>query len=134
MDVLSNYGQYKADIAAVCKHVLSSNTINVEEAKKLYDAKLFTTQDAAKFLHYKTLIQQGNSHAYHISGLSKKALAIGSFALCGFANLSSVGIQIGGIGELAPERRKDLAKLGLRALLCGTLASYLSACIAGILM
>ncbi|HQD13679.1 MAG TPA: nucleoside transporter C-terminal domain-containing protein, partial [Chitinophagales bacterium] len=60
--------------------------------------------------------------------------AIASFALCGFANFSSVGIQIGGIGELAPNRRADLAKLGLRALLCGTLASYLSATIAGILM
>lgn len=66
--------------------------------------------------------------------LSPKALAIASFALCGFANFSSVGIQIGGIGELAPSRRADLAKLGLKALLCGTLASYLSATIAGILM
>ncbi|MDB5227473.1 MAG: nucleoside permease NupC [Bacteroidota bacterium] len=66
--------------------------------------------------------------------MSPKALAIASFALCGFANFSSVGIQIGGIGELAPNRRADLAKLGLRALLCGTLASYLSATIAGILM
>jgi CNT family concentrative nucleoside transporter len=66
--------------------------------------------------------------------LSPKALAIASFALCGFANFSSVGIQIGGIGELAPSRRADLAKLGLKALLCGTLASYLSATIAGMLM
>ncbi len=66
--------------------------------------------------------------------MSPKAIAIASFALCGFANFSSVGIQIGGIGELAPNRRADLAKLGLRALLCGTLASYLSATIAGILM
>lgn len=65
--------------------------------------------------------------------LSPKALAIASFALCGFANFSSVGIQIGGIGELVPERRKDLAKLGMKALLCGTLASYLSACLAGIM-
>ena len=68
------------------------------------------------------------------ASMSPKALAIASFALCGFANFSSVGIQIGGIGELAPNRRADLAKLGLRALLCGTLASYLSATIAGILM
>ncbi len=66
--------------------------------------------------------------------LSPKALAIASFALCGFANFSSVGIQIGGIGELAPSRRADLAKLGLKALLCGTLASYLSATIAGMLL
>jgi CNT family concentrative nucleoside transporter len=67
------------------------------------------------------------------ASLTPKGLVIASFALCGFANFSSVGIQIGGIGELAPSRRADLAKLGLKALLCGTLASYLSATIAGIL-
>jgi CNT family concentrative nucleoside transporter len=68
------------------------------------------------------------------SVISDKALLIVSFAICGFANFSSVGMQIGGIGALVPERRADLAKLGMRALLCGTLASYLSATIAGILM
>lgn len=68
------------------------------------------------------------------SVISDKSLLIVSFAICGFANFSSVGMQIGGIGALAPERRADLAKLGMRALLCGTLASYLSATIAGILM
>ena len=69
-----------------------------------------------------------------IMKLSEKATMIASFAICGFANFSSVGMQIGGIGEIAPERRGDLAKLGMRALLCGTLASYLSATIAGILL
>ena len=68
------------------------------------------------------------------SSLDPKTILITSFALCGFANFSSIAIQVGGIGELAPERRTDLAKLGLRALICGTLASYLSATIAGILM
>ena len=68
------------------------------------------------------------------ASLTPKGLAIASFALCGFANFSSVGMQIGGIGELAPSRRADLARLGLRALVCGTLASYLSATIAGILL
>jgi CNT family concentrative nucleoside transporter len=66
--------------------------------------------------------------------LDPKTLLITSFALCGFANFSSIAIQVGGIGELAPERRTDLAKLGVRALICGTLASYMSATIAGILM
>jgi CNT family concentrative nucleoside transporter len=66
--------------------------------------------------------------------ISEKSLLIVSFAICGFANFSSVGMQIGGIGALAPERRSDLAKLGMRALLCGTLASYLSATLAGLLM
>ena len=62
-----------------------------------------------------------------------KTLIITSFALCGFANFSSIAMQVGGIGELAPERRTDLAKLGVKALICGTLASYLSATIAGML-
>ena len=65
--------------------------------------------------------------------LSNKTEVITSFALCGFANFSSIAIQVGGIGELAPERRKDLAKLGVKALICGTLASYLSATLAGII-
>ncbi|HOA38307.1 MAG TPA: nucleoside transporter C-terminal domain-containing protein, partial [Flavihumibacter sp.] len=66
--------------------------------------------------------------------ISEKGLLIVSIAICGFANFSSVGMQIGGIGELAPGRRADLARIGLKALLCGTLASYLSATIAGILL
>lgn len=66
--------------------------------------------------------------------LDPKTLIITSFALCGFANFSSIAIQVGGIGELVPERRKDLARLGFRALICGTLASYLSATLAGILI
>jgi CNT family concentrative nucleoside transporter len=66
--------------------------------------------------------------------VTEKGLLIVSIAICGFANFSSVGMLIGGISELAPNRRKDLAELGLKALLCGTLASYLSASIAGILI
>ena len=66
--------------------------------------------------------------------ISEKSFIIASFALCGFANLSSIAIQIGGIGELAPNQRKNLSRLGVRALICGTMASYMSACIAGILL
>jgi concentrative nucleoside transporter, CNT family len=66
--------------------------------------------------------------------LIDRSFIIASFALCGFANISSIGIQLGGIGALAPERRHDLARLGVRALFAGTLANYLSACIAGILL
>jgi CNT family concentrative nucleoside transporter len=66
--------------------------------------------------------------------LSAKSVVIASFALCGFANFSSVAIQIGGIGALAPDRKADLARLGLKAMLCGTMASYISASLAGILM
>ncbi|GAB4016172.1 NupC/NupG family nucleoside CNT transporter [Spirosoma sp. KCTC 42546] len=68
------------------------------------------------------------------STLDPKTIAIVSFALCGFANFSSIAIQVGGIGELAPKRRSDLAKLGFKALICGTLASYMSATLAGLLI
>ncbi len=64
-------------------------------------------------------------------GLSRKSVFLATFALCGFANFSSIGIQIGGIGALAPEKKSELATLGFKALLGGTLASLLSATIAG---
>ncbi len=66
--------------------------------------------------------------------ISERTRQLMTFALCGFANFSSIGIQLGGIGSLAPERRGDLAKLGLRAMIGGTLASFLTACIAAILL
>ena len=66
--------------------------------------------------------------------LDPRSFTIASFALAGFANFSSVGIQLGGIGALAPERKRDLARLGIRAMLAGTLANFLSATIAGILL
>jgi CNT family concentrative nucleoside transporter len=77
----------------------------------------------------------------HLSGmmegegaLSQRSSAIATYALCGFANFASVAIQIGGIGTLAPGRRADLAKLGLRAMVGGLLACYLTATVAGLLM
>ena len=66
--------------------------------------------------------------------LLNKSFIIASVALCGFGNLSSIAIQIGGIGELAPNQRKNLSRLGFKALICGTMASYMSACIIGILL
>ncbi len=69
----------------------------------------------------------------HMTQLSAHARLIATFALCGFANFSSIAIQVGGIGALVPERRSDLARLGFRAMLAGTLANFLSACIAGML-
>jgi concentrative nucleoside transporter, CNT family len=80
-----------------------------------------------EFLAFKSLVSKD------VPVLTEKGLLICTTAICGFANFSSVGMQIGGIGVLAPERRADLAALGMRALLCGTLASYLSASIAGLL-
>ncbi len=66
--------------------------------------------------------------------LDHKSFVIATFALCGFANFASIAIQVGGIGALAPNRRHDLARLGLRAMIAGTLANFMSASIAGILL
>ena len=68
------------------------------------------------------------------SSLDPRSFVITTYALCGFANFSSIAIQIGGIGSLAPTRRGDLARLGLRAMLAGTLANFLTATIAGVLL
>jgi CNT family concentrative nucleoside transporter len=66
--------------------------------------------------------------------LSTRAQIIATYALCGFSNLSSIAIQIGGIGGIAPERKQDLARLGLRAMIAGSLACFQTATIAGILL
>ena len=66
--------------------------------------------------------------------ITERSFTIATYALCGFANFSSIGIQIGGIGSLAPGRKQDLARLGFRALLGGTLANYLAAAMAGLLL
>jgi CNT family concentrative nucleoside transporter len=66
--------------------------------------------------------------------IDHRSFVIATFALCGFANLSSIAIQIGGIGGLAPTRKSDLARMGLKAMIVGTLANFMSACIAGILL
>jgi CNT family concentrative nucleoside transporter len=83
-----------------------------------------------EFVGYVSLA--GNLTSAH--AMSHRAAVITTYALCGFANFSSIAIQIGGIGALAPERRKDLARIGLRAMLGGILASYMTACVAGMLV
>ncbi len=65
--------------------------------------------------------------------LSAKSFLIATVALCSFGNFGSIAIQLGGIGELAPNQRKNLARLGVRALICGTLTCYMSAAIVGVL-
>ncbi len=99
-------------------------TADINSAATLLGQKITVNE----FVAFKNL----TSHAVPV--ITEKGTLIISVAICGFANFSSVGMQIGGIGALVPERRHDLAKLGMKALLCGTLASYLSATIAGILM
>jgi len=68
------------------------------------------------------------------AALDPRSFVITTFALCGFANFSSIAIQIGGIGALAPSRKSDLARMGLKAMMAGTLANFMSACIAGVLL
>ena len=80
-----------------------------------------------EFIGYLTLA--GSAETLH-----PRSLAIATYALCGFANFASIAIQIGGIGALVPERRADLARLGLRAMIGGLLACYTTATVAGILL
>ncbi|MFI8686533.1 NupC/NupG family nucleoside CNT transporter [Rossellomorea sp. NPDC077527] len=89
---------------------------------------------AGNFIGQKLVINEFvaySAFAPEIGNLSDKTVAIISFALCGFANLSSLGILLGGLGNLAPNRRADIARLGIRAVIAGALASLLSAAIAG---
>lgn len=88
---------------------------------QLIGVKIFATE----FFAYMELSEM-KAH-----GLSERSVFLATFALCGFANFMSIGIQIGGIGALAPQRRSDLAVLGVKALMGGTLASLLSATVAG---
>ena len=78
------------------------------------------------YIHLSEMIKEGT--------LSERSISIATYALCGFANFSSIAIQIGGIGKLEPGRKKDFAKMGLKAMLGGSLAAFMTACIAGILI
>ena len=82
-----------------------------------------------EFFAYITL-----SDMKEVGAISPKSIIIGTYALCGFANFASIGIQIGGIGAIAPGQRKNLSQLGLRALIGGTIACFLTAIIAGVLV
>ncbi len=91
---------------------------------------------ANEFVAYKELSRMAPEVAagvYDTSQISERTRTLMTYALCGFANFSSIGIQLGGIGGIAPDRRSDLAKLGLRAMIGGTLAAFMTACIASLL-
>lgn len=92
---------------------------------------------AGNFIGQKLILNEFvaySSFAPEIPNLSEKTVAIISFALCGFANISSLGILLGGLGKMAPNRRPDIAKMGIRAIIAGALASCLSAAFAGMLI
>ena len=101
---------------------ISSNEIL--QVGQLIGVKLFATE----FFAFSDLA------ALREAGMSPRSVSLATFALCGFANFMSIGIQIGGIGALVPKRRGELASLGLKALIGGTLASLLSASIAGMFL
>ncbi|MBQ2645039.1 NupC/NupG family nucleoside CNT transporter [bacterium] len=110
---------------AVFAAVMGATWGNIEQVGTLIGQK-FIINETVSYLDMKVMMD--------ISVLTPKSIAIATCALAGFANLSTVAIQIGGIGELAPNQRKNLARLGVKALICGTLTSYVSACIAGIVV
>jgi len=87
---------------------------------------------ANEFIAYARLSEWGKPDS--AVEISERTRLIMTYALCGFANFSSIGIQLGGIGGIAPERRGDLARLGFRAMLGGTLVAFINACVANIMM
>ena len=72
--------------------------------------------------------------AFDNNEISERSFYIATYALCGFANFPSIGIQIGGFGAMAPERKSDMAQIALRAMIGGCWVSFLNACIAGVLI
>ncbi|MBL8830695.1 MAG: NupC/NupG family nucleoside CNT transporter, partial [Planctomycetaceae bacterium] len=104
--------------------------IGIENKDCLEVGKLLGTRTAInEFVAY---IDLGNVAREGL--ISERSKTLATYALCGFANFSSIGIQIGGIGALVPERQPDLARLGLRAMIGGTLACFMTACVAGMLI
>lgn len=95
------------------------------------------TQIVGELLAKKILINEFVAYgdlALTVESLSPRAALVASYALCGFANFTSIGIQIGGIGAMAPERRGDIARMGLKAMIAGNLATFTSTCIVAILI
>ena len=80
------------------------------------------------YMQMKTLFEQ------NVDFISKRSALLALYALCGFANFASVGIQVGGISTMAPDRRTDLSRLGLLAMIGGALASFMTAAVVGVLV
>jgi CNT family concentrative nucleoside transporter len=86
------------------------------------------------YVHLARTLEAGEAGAPDAVRLSERSVVIATYALCGFSNFGSIGIQIGGMGALAPERRPDIARLGLRAMAAGSLACFMTAAVAGMLV
>jgi concentrative nucleoside transporter, CNT family len=106
-------------------YMIGVPSVDIMSFGSLIGTKVILNEFVA-YLNLAALITEG--------ALQPKTIVMATFALCGFANLSSIAIQIGGIGPLAPERTSDLAKLGMKAVLAGTLANMMTATIAGVLV
>ncbi len=130
--LMENYGQ-PLNLQLVLGFIFQfiGLAIGVPSSEAFHFGSLFGTKivvnEFVSYLDMSKLVADGKL-------FSEKAVAMATFALCGFANFSSIAIQIGGISPMAPHRRKDLAALGLRAVLGGSLATLLTATIAGILI
>lgn len=121
-------------IFSVFAWVMGASSDTVNSVGVLIGEKLIVNECVA-YLHFPELFNgQMVNGVMTFAPEFTKSVAISTFALAGFANLSTVAIQIGGIGELAPSQRKNLARLAIKAMICGTLTSYVSACIAGIVV
>ena len=95
------------------------------EDAKLIGSLLGVKTVLNEFVAYLQLAERA-SELHHV-----RSMLIASYALCGFANFGSIAIQLGGIAGIAPERRSDLARIGLRAMIGGTLAGFMTACVVG---
>ncbi|VXD23219.1 NupC/NupG family nucleoside CNT transporter [Planktothrix paucivesiculata] len=90
--------------------------------------------DLKQLIENSQQLAQGKGVENSVSTISERAIIISTYALCGFSNIGSVAIQIGGISAIAPERQADVARLGIRAMIAGSIACFMTACIAGILL
>jgi CNT family concentrative nucleoside transporter len=109
-------------------------SVGVLLGKKVALNEFIAYLDMKTLLDNATAVAAGTQAAGSAPVLQPRTVVLATYALCGFANISSIAIQIGGIGGIAPDRSGDLAKLGVRALLAGTLVNLVNACIAGILL
>jgi concentrative nucleoside transporter, CNT family len=109
-------------------------SVGVLVGKKIALNEFIAYADLKVLLDNARTIAAGGAAAGSLAVLSDRAVVLATYALCGFANISSIAIQIGGIGGMAPNRQHDLARLGVRALIAGTLTNLANACVAGILL
>jgi CNT family concentrative nucleoside transporter len=133
-----------AALAAVSQHILGTQTpwslsrifgVLFWPIAWLLGVPSADCAEVGQLLGIKTFINElvAYRHLSEMSELQPRSYLIASYALCGFANIGSIGIQLGGIGALAPERRHDLARLGLPAMIIGACATFSAACVVAVL-